>query len=135
VVEFPVEARQEGEDRKNEFIITDLEENIKNIEGLLKEKDTRIESVEANFAEARLLNKKKGNQITELNERLEHLSNEFEKAKSTFRDDINHLDHEAKDLKMKVKTEAAKNTRLSEALKNLHDTCFDFVTQCSSRLR
>jgi hypothetical protein len=47
------------------------------------------------------------------------LSKEFERAKSTFQDDMNRLNHEAEDLKMKVKVEAEKNTKLSEVLKNL----------------
>lgn len=36
---------------------------------------------------------------------------------------------------MKVKTEAEKNSRLSEDLKNLQDTCFGFATRCSSWLQ
>jgi hypothetical protein len=35
--------QQEGEDRKNEFIITGLEEKVEDLEKLLKEKDDKIE--------------------------------------------------------------------------------------------
>lgn len=38
-------------------------------------------------------------------------------------------------VKLKVKIEAEKNFKLSEALKNLQDMCFGFVTRCSSQLR
>lgn len=60
--------------------------------------------------------------------KVEELSREIEKAKSTFQDNVNCFNQEAKDLKLKVETEAEKNTKLSEALKNLGDTCFSFLT-------
>jgi hypothetical protein len=101
----------------------------------LKEKDSKIESAEANLADVRLRNEKQDIQIEEQNKQLEQLSKEFEKAKSTFRDGMNRLNCEAEDLKMEVKTEAEKNTKLSKALKYLRDTCFGFVTRCWSRLR
>jgi hypothetical protein len=46
---------------------------------------------------------------------------------------MNCVNHEDECLKMKVKTKA-ENTKLSEALKNLRDSCFGFATRCSSRL-
>lgn len=63
------------------------------------------------------------------------MSRELEKAKSTFQDNVNRFNREAKDLKLEVKTEAEKNSKLFEALKNLRDTFSSFVTRCSSRLR
>jgi hypothetical protein len=62
------------------------------------------------------------------------LSRELEKANSTFQDNVNSFNCEAENLKLKVKTEAEKNSKLSEALKNLRDTGFGFVTRCSSWL-
>ena len=50
--------QQECEDNKNEFIIYDLEKKVKNLDDLLKEKDSRIESAEANLVEARIRNEK-----------------------------------------------------------------------------
>jgi chromosome segregation ATPase len=120
-----LKVQQESDDKNNEF---------KNIEDLLKENDSVIESAEANLAEDRLWNEKQDIQLVEQNKQLEQLSKEFERAKSTFQDDMNRLNHEAEDLKMKVKVEAEKNTKLSEVLKNLWDTCFGFVTRCFSRL-
>jgi hypothetical protein len=35
----------------------------------------------------------------------------------------------------KVKAESENNSRLSEAIKNLRDTCFGFVGRCSTQLR
>jgi hypothetical protein len=62
------------------------------------------------------------------------LSKELEKAKSFFQEDVNRFNCEEEDLKLKVKTEVEKNTKLSEAFKNPRDTCFGFITRCSSRL-
>ena len=61
----------------------------------MKEKDSKIESAEANLVEARIRNEKQEIQFAEQNKQLEHLSKEFERAKSTFQDDMNRLNHEA----------------------------------------
>jgi hypothetical protein len=45
-----LKLQQEGEDRKTEFIIPGLEKKVEDLESLLKEKDARIESTEANLA-------------------------------------------------------------------------------------
>jgi hypothetical protein len=45
------------------------------------------------------------------------------------------FEHENKDLKDEVKAEAEKRSKLYEALKMLWDTCSDFATGCSLRLR
>lgn len=49
-----MKVQQESEDRKNEFINNDLEKKVKNLEDLLKERDSRLESTEASLAEAHL---------------------------------------------------------------------------------
>ena len=51
------------------------------------------------------------------------------------RDNANHFNSEIENLKLKVKIEAEKNSKLSEALKYLRDTCFGFASRCSSRLQ
>jgi hypothetical protein len=63
--------QQEGEDQKNDFIITSLENKVEDLKRLLKEKDVRIESTEASLAEAHLLNEKKDTQIAEQNKQIE----------------------------------------------------------------
>jgi DNA repair exonuclease SbcCD ATPase subunit len=46
-----------------------------------------------------------------------------------------HIDHETKELKAKVKAKAEKNAKLSEAVKNLQDKCSSFATRCINRLK
>lgn len=97
--------------------------------------DVKIQSTEASLAEARSLNTEKDAQIAQRNRRIKQLSNEFEMTKSNFKDNLNCLGLEAEDLEVKIKTEGEKNLKLTEAIKSLRNTCFGFVSQCSSRLR
>jgi DNA repair exonuclease SbcCD ATPase subunit len=73
-----LKVQQESEDRKNEFINNDLEKKVKNLEDLLKEKNSRLESAEASLAEARLWSEKQDIQITDQNKQVEKLSKELE---------------------------------------------------------
>jgi acetyl-CoA carboxylase alpha subunit len=66
---------------------------------------------------------------------LEWLSKELDQVRSTFKEIVIRFEHEAKELKQKIKAEAEKSSKLSEALRVLRDTCFEFATRCSSRLR
>ena len=50
--------QQECEDKNNEIIINDLEKKVKNLEDLLKERDSRLESTEASLAEVCLRSEK-----------------------------------------------------------------------------
>jgi chromosome segregation ATPase len=102
---------------------------------MLKEKDDMIESTEASLAKACSLNEKKDTQIAEQNKQIEQLSNDFEKTKLNFKDNLNRLSLEAEYLKFKIKAKGENNVKLSEAIKCLRDTCSSFVARCSSRLR
>jgi hypothetical protein len=101
----------------------------------LNENNSKLESVEASLAEVRLRSEKQDIRISDQSKKVEELSRELEKTKSTFQDNVNRFNSKTEDLRLKVKTKAEKNSKLSEALKNLRDTCFNFVTRCSSWLR
>ena len=49
-----LKLQQENEDRKNELVISNLEERVKELENLLEEKDSKIKTTEAYLAEAHL---------------------------------------------------------------------------------
>jgi chromosome segregation ATPase len=49
-----LKLQQENEEIKNEFIISGLEEKIKNLENSLKEKDSLLSIAEGSLTEARL---------------------------------------------------------------------------------
>jgi uncharacterized coiled-coil protein SlyX len=49
-----LKLQQENEDRKNEFVMSNLEERVKELENLLAEKDSKIKTAEADLAEAHL---------------------------------------------------------------------------------
>lgn len=102
---------------------------------MLKEKDCTLESTNASLTEVRLRGEKQDIQISKQSKKVEELSIGLEKTKSSLQDNLNRFNREVKDLKLKVKTEAEKNSRLSEDLKNLQDTCFGFATRCSSWLQ
>jgi hypothetical protein len=50
--------QQENEDKKNEFIINDLEKKVETLENSLKEKDSLLNIVEGFLVEARLRSEK-----------------------------------------------------------------------------
>jgi chromosome segregation ATPase len=127
--------QQENEDKKNEFIINDLEKRIETLENSLKEKDSLLNIAEGSLTKARLLSEKQSIQISEQDARIEELNKELEKTKSTLQDNTSRFNHEAKVLNLKVKVNVEKNFKLCEALKTLRDKCFGFATHCSSRLR
>lgn len=54
--------------------------------------------------------------------------------KTSHNNNISRLGLEVENLKQKVKAESKKNSRLTEGIKNLRDTCFGFVARCSTRL-
>jgi predicted nuclease with TOPRIM domain len=45
------------------------------------------------------------------------------------------FDHETKELKAKVETEAERNAKLNEIVKNLRDKCSSFAARCINRLK
>jgi DNA repair exonuclease SbcCD ATPase subunit len=130
-----LKLQQENEDKKNEFIISDLEQKIENLENSLKEKDSLLSIAEGSLAEARLQNMKQSIQILDQNAKIERLNKELKETKTTLEDNTSRFNRESEALNMKVKVETEKNFKLSETFKTLRDRCFGFVMQCSSRLR
>jgi hypothetical protein len=53
-----LKLQQENEDKKNEFIINDLEKKVETLENSLKEKDSLLNIVEGFLVEARLRSEK-----------------------------------------------------------------------------
>jgi hypothetical protein len=127
--------QQENKDRKNELVINNLEKKVKDLENLLEEKNSKIKAVEAHLVEAHLHNENQVIQISDQDKQLKMLSKDLEKVGLTFKDIVSRYDHEAEELKQKVKVEVEKSSKLSKAFRVLRDTCFGFVTRCSSRLR
>jgi DNA repair exonuclease SbcCD ATPase subunit len=113
--------QQNDEDRKNEVIVKGLEDKIKKLEDSLKEKDELFCSAEGSLSEAQTQNKKLGKELADAHMLLEETSSRF--------------NHESEALKMTLKVEAEKNTKLSEALRALKERCFNFASQCTTRLK
>jgi hypothetical protein len=113
--------QQDDEDRKNEFVISGLEKRIDELENLLKEKDSLLNSTEGSLAEARAQN--------------ERLSKELKEAQTLLEENSNRFSRESEALNMTIKVEAEKNLKMSETLKALRNKCFSFATQCTSRLK
>jgi hypothetical protein len=130
-----LKLQQENEDKKNEFIINDLEKKIENLENSLKEKYSLLSTAEGSLAEARLQSEKQSIQISDQNARIERLSKELKETKITLEDSTSRFNCESEALNMKVKVETEKNFKLSETLKTLRDRCFSFATLWSCRLR
>ena len=123
-----LKLQQENEDKKNEFIINDLEKKIENLENSLKEKYSLLSTAEGSLAEARLQSEKQSIQISDQNARIERLSKELKETKITLEDSTSRFNCESEALNMKVKVETEKNFKLSETLKTLRDRCFSFAT-------
>jgi hypothetical protein len=116
-----LKMQQDTEDRKNEVIIEGLEDKIKKLEDSLKEKDILLQSAEGSLAKAWSQNDK--------------LSEELDKARAALNERSERFDHETKELKAKVETEAERNAKLSETIKNLRDKYFGFAARCINRLK
>jgi hypothetical protein len=78
-----LKLQQENDDKKNEFIINDLEKKIENLGNSLKENDSLLSIAEGPLSEGRLRNEKQSIQISDQNTRIEKLNKELEKTKST----------------------------------------------------
>ena len=116
---------QDDEDRKKEFIISDLEKKIAGLENSLKEKDALLSSVEGSLAEARLKNEKQGILISNRDVRIEKLSKELKETKTILEENTSRFSREFEALNMKIEAEAEKSFKLSETLKALRGRCFD----------
>ena len=62
-----LKLQQENEDRKNELVISNLEERVKELENLLEEKDSKIKIDKADLAEAHLRIKDQATRISDQN--------------------------------------------------------------------
>jgi hypothetical protein len=96
-----------------------LEKKVKDLENLLEEKNSKIKAVEAHLVEAHLHNENQIIQISDQDKQLKRLSKELKKVNLTFKDIVSCYEHEAKELKQKVKAEVEKSSKLSEAFKVL----------------
>jgi hypothetical protein len=66
-----LKLQQENEDRKNEIVISNLEERVKELENLLAEKDSEIKTAEVDLTEAHLWIKDQTTRISDQNKQLE----------------------------------------------------------------
>jgi chromosome segregation ATPase len=130
-----LKLQQENIDRKNELVVSNLEEKVKELEKLLEENDYKIKTVKANLAEAHLRIENQATQISDQDKQLKRLNIEFENRNSNLKEARICYEHAIKELKDEVKAEAEKNSKLSEAIRLLRDTSSGFVTRCSLCLR
>jgi predicted nuclease with TOPRIM domain len=87
----------------------------------LKEKDSLLHSTEGSLVEAQVQNEKLSKELKETQILLEENSSRFSR--------------ETEALNMRIKVEAEKNLKLSEALKALTNKCFNFTARCTARLK
>jgi hypothetical protein len=113
--------QQDDEDRKNEIVVKGFEDKIKKLEDSLKEKDDLLHATEGSLAKAQAQNEKLRKELKETHILLGENSSRFK--------------CETEALNMTIKVEAEKNLKLSEGLKTLKNKCFNFVTQCTARLK
>jgi hypothetical protein len=79
-----LKLQQDDEDRKNEFVISDLEKKIEHLENSLKERDALLSLVKGSLAEARLQSEKQGILISNQDVRIEKSSKELKETKNNF---------------------------------------------------
>jgi F0F1-type ATP synthase membrane subunit b/b' len=96
-----------------------LESKIKDFEASLEKKDFLLQSVEGSLAKAQAENTK--------------LSEELLNARTILKEKLERFEQERKELQ--AKSEAEKNTKLQETLKDLRNKCLDFATRCAHRLK
>jgi phage-related tail fiber protein len=113
--------QQDDEYTKNDVIVKGLEDKIKKLEDSLKEKDELLCSAEGSLVEVQAQNKELGKELADAQTLLEETSSRF--------------NHESEALKMTLRVEADKNTKLSEVLRALKERCFNFASQCTTRLK
>ena len=93
---------------------------MKELENSLAEKDSKVKNIEADLAEAHLLIKDQDVRIFDQDKQLEEVHSKLKEAE-------NHYEHEVGSLKNKIKAEAEKSSKLSEALTLLRETCSGFA--------
>jgi predicted nuclease with TOPRIM domain len=110
--------QQDDEDRKNEAIVKGLEDKIKKLEDSLKEKDELLCSSEGSLVEARDQNNRLGKELVD--------------AQTLLEETFDRFGRESEALKMTLKVEAEKNTKLSGALRALKKGCVNFASRCTT---
>jgi hypothetical protein len=113
--------QQDLEDKKNEIIIEGLENKIKDYEASLEKKDFLLEATEGSLAEIQAGNAK--------------LNEELLQSQTTLKEKSENFEQEKKNLQVKCEAEADKNTKLQISLKDLRDSCLNFVNRCVQRLK
>ena len=91
--------QQESEDRKNELVVSNLEEKVKDLENLLEEKDSKMKTTKADLVESHLRIENHVIQISGQDKQLKRLSTELEKVNSNFKDAVDGYEHEIRELK------------------------------------
>jgi hypothetical protein len=81
-----------------------------------------------------LLHSAKGS-LTEAHAQNKKLSKELKEAQTLLEENSSRFNRETEALNMTLKVEAEKNLKLSEALRTLKDKCFNFASQCTTRLK
>jgi hypothetical protein len=104
-----LKMQQDLEDKRQEVIIENLENKIKEQSAAIEKKDLELQSAEGLLMDAEA-------KITELNSKLLSQSENFEQEKLK--------------LDARLEAEAQRNLELKESLKNLQNKCLEFCTRC-----
>jgi hypothetical protein len=113
-----LKLQQENEDKKNEFIINDLEKKIENLENSLKDKGSLLSIAEGSLAEALLWCEKQSIRISDQDARIERLNKDLERTKTTLQDITSRFNRESEALNLKVKAEAERSLNLAKQWKH-----------------
>jgi HPt (histidine-containing phosphotransfer) domain-containing protein len=116
-----LKMQQDYKDKKNEIIITCLDNKIKDFEASREKKDFLLQAAEGSLAEAQAENNK--------------LSEKLDNVQTTLKKELERFEQERKELQAKTEAEAENNTKLRESLKDLWNKCSDFATRCVHRLK
>jgi chromosome segregation ATPase len=106
--------QQDLEDKRQEVIIENLENKIKEQSAAIEKKDLKLQTAEGLLVDAEA-------KIAELNSKLLSQSE--------------NVEQERLKLDAKLEAEAQRNLELKESLKNLQNKCLEFCTRCIHQLR
>jgi hypothetical protein len=106
--------QQDLEDKRQEVIIENLENKIKEQSAAIEKKDLELQTAEGLLVDAEA-------KITELNSKLLSQSEIFEQEKLK--------------LDARLEAETQRNLELKESLKNLQNKCLEFCTRCIHHLK
>jgi hypothetical protein len=112
--------QQDLEDKKNEIIIEGLESKIKDYKASLEKKDFLLHATEGSLVEIQAENAR--------------LSEELLQTQTTLKGKSEYFEQEKKELQAKYEVEADKNSKLPESLRDLRNTCLQFVVaECNDK--